>query len=89
MKDLTGKQRLKDFLSTKRYVRTSEILRWGSNGGYSNRADRNARILREEGFLRRLTKTETKEVFGETNELAYEVVTAYKEDNNGQLRIQI
>lgn len=49
-------------------------MRWGSNGGYSNRADRNARILRVEGFLRRMSHDETQNVFGPTDELAYEVV---------------
>lgn len=75
----TDKDRLKSWLlvqkmSQGKYVRTSEIIRWGVIGGYSNRADRNARELREEGFLRRLSSEETKRIWGKTEELGYEVV---------------
>jgi hypothetical protein len=82
MEKLTAKQRLIEWLSTKQYVRTSEIMRWGSNGGYSNRADRNCRELRQEGFLRRLDHEETKRIFGETKEQAYEVVMNLILNNN-------
>lgn len=84
---MTAKDRLKHWLKSKRYVKTSEIIRWGANGGYSNRADRNARILREEGFLRRMTHEETQRIFGKTNELAYEVIlnSQYVTDKAGQM----
>ena len=56
---MTDKDRLKCFLRqhSSGFIKTSEIIKWGSNE-YSNRADRNARELRSEGFLRRLSREE-------------------------------
>lgn len=60
MKLNTGKTRLMAFLRAYpgRFIKTSEIAAWGANGGFSNRAMRNARELRSEGFLRRLSREE-------------------------------
>ena len=77
---MSDKENLKNWLMQFKYVRTSQILAWGTKF-YSNRADRNARVLREEGFLRRLDGEETARVFGETKELGYEVM---KTDPSGQ-----
>jgi len=57
---MNAKDRLKSFLRyhPSRFVKTSDIMKWGSNGGYSNRAARNARELANEGFLRRLSREE-------------------------------
>jgi len=84
---MNAKENLKTWLLTKKYVRTSEIIRWGCNGGFSNRADRNARQLREEGFLRRLSSDEIKALGIETNEGIYEVMGESKHlvaEPNGQ-----
>ncbi len=50
----TAKDRLYDFPKAKGHAKTSEILYWGATAGYSNRAGRNARILAEEGKIRRM-----------------------------------
>lgn len=87
---VSAKDRLKDWLRHQRYVLTSDIIRWGSNIGYSNRAQRNAQQLRADGFLRRLSAEETRKLYGETGEtreLAYEVIGDVPEINiesNGQ-----
>lgn len=74
MKDLllSDKDALWEFLKTRKYVKTSEIIRWGVNN-YSNRSDRNARIFARELRLRRLTKDEVSRLFGRIGEGVYEV----------------
>lgn len=51
------KDLLLDYIKEKHYVRTSEIIRWGSDH-YDNRADRNARQLATEGRIRRVSLSE-------------------------------
>jgi len=70
---MTDKDKLKQRLKSQRYWRTSEIIALSSEL-FSNRCERNARILRGDGFLRRLSKDETFRVWGETRELGYEVM---------------
>ena len=74
MKDLllSDKDALWEFLKTRKYVKTSEIIRWGSQN-YSNRADRNCREFAREGRLRRLTDEEVMRHFGCISEGVYEV----------------
>ncbi len=91
---MTAKDRLKTWLLTKQYVKTSEIACWGAMGGLSNRAMRNARVLANGGFLRRLNRQETQKIFGRTSELAYHVIGEIKEikyvsDKTGQLGLAI
>jgi 5'(3')-deoxyribonucleotidase len=57
----------------KRYIKTSDIIKWGAEH-YSNRADRNARDLRKEGKLRRLTKAEMILSGFDTTEGIYEII---------------
>uniref|UniRef100_A0A6M3L9L4 Uncharacterized protein n=1 Tax=viral metagenome TaxID=1070528 RepID=A0A6M3L9L4_9ZZZZ len=72
-KPLTDKERLWEWLKTKEFVKTSEILFWGCNN-YSNRADRNARLLAQEGKLERLSKDEKILRFGNIGEEVYKVI---------------
>lgn len=69
---LDDKERLWHFLKQRKFVRTSEIIRWGSNNG-SNRADRNARDFAERGLMRRLTEDEVERLYGRIGEGVYEV----------------
>lgn len=71
-KTLTDKDRLWNWLKTKGYVRTSEIIKWGTEN-FSNRADRNARVLAEEGKLVRMDKQKKLRYFGNIREEVYEV----------------
>ena len=62
MKEKTGKERLKDWIlyqtwNGKKYIRTSDIARYGAEN-YSNRAMRDARTLATEGVLRRVPRDE-------------------------------
>lgn len=75
---MNAKENLKSFLSSKKYWRTSEIIKFGADN-FSNRADRNARVLRSEGFLKRLSLEETKKIFGNTKEQGYEVLGNFRE----------
>ena len=75
----TAKDKLKSWLQEQKYqgnkiILTSSILSWGSTH-FSNRAGRDARVLREEGFLRRIPREELLKlgVHG-SKELAYEVL---------------
>ena len=59
---LTKKQELKAFIlrqtwAGKKYIKTSEIAKWGVDN-YSNRAMRNARELAFEDVLKRVPKDE-------------------------------
>ena len=61
MTDLFVKKSKKDFLleyiREKKWVRTSDVIRWGSEH-YDNRACRNARQLAKDGLIRRMSKEE-------------------------------
>lgn len=50
----TSKQQLADFIKEKHIVKTSDVIRWGVKN-YSNRADRNARLLAAEGMIERMS----------------------------------
>lgn len=65
--------RLKEHLKTKRFWKTSEIIKWGAMN-YSNRANRNKQFLAQRGFLRHMTDEETVRIFGNVKEDGYEVM---------------
>ena len=70
---LSDKDRLIEWLKKRRYVRTSEILKWGCEN-FSNRSGRNKQELCQEGFLRRLSEEEKYRLFGRSKESVYEVM---------------
>lgn len=63
----TAKEKLLDFMREKKWAKTSEILAWGL-ANYSNRADRNARQLAQDGCLRRMSGDEKIFRFGKIAE---------------------
>jgi len=70
---LTNKDRLKEFLKKFRYVKTSDVIRFGVQN-HSNRANRDKQDLVQEGFLRRLGLEEKNRLFGLIREDVYEVM---------------
>jgi len=71
--ELTKKEQLFNFIRDKVWVRTSEIIAWGSRN-YYNRAERTARDLATEGKIRRMPEELKKLRFKETREEVWEVV---------------
>lgn len=67
------KEQLLDYIREKHYVRTSEVIRWGS-AHYDNRADRNARLLAEEGRIKRVSDEEKAFRFQPSKEDIWEFV---------------
>lgn len=72
-KELTSKERLWNWLKEQEFVKTSSIIAWGVQN-YSNRADRNARQLAQEGKLIRLTDEEKAFRFQNCREDVYRVI---------------
>jgi len=68
---LSDKDLLCEFMKQKRWARTSEIIRFGSEH-FSNRADRNARQLAREGLIRRMNKQLQDLRFGKIGERVWE-----------------
>lgn len=68
----TAKQKLYDFIRQKRYVRTSEIIRFALDN-FSNRGDRNARQLAREGRIRRMPHNKKIRLFGNIAEDVWEI----------------
>ena len=68
----SAKERLWDWILEQKYIKTSMIIKWGTDN-YSNRADRNARQLAIEhpGVFRRLTDEEKYRHFGLISEDVY------------------
>lgn len=54
---LSKKDQLLVWLQEKKYIPTSDVIRWGSEN-FCNRAERNARQLSGEGKIRRMTSQE-------------------------------
>jgi hypothetical protein len=54
---LPKREQLLLFLRSQEFTKTSDVIRWGSMN-FSNRAERDARQLAEEGLIRRLTDEE-------------------------------
>ena len=72
---MTKKDCLWEFIKEKHYVRSSEIIKWGSDNFY-NCADRVKRTFAEEGKLRMLTDDEKVLRGFKTKEGVYEVINA-------------
>lgn len=70
---MTKKDALWEFIKAKQYVRSSEIIMWGSENFY-NCADRMKRTFVEEGRLRMLTDDEKVFRGFKTKEGVYEVI---------------
>lgn len=68
-----AKTRLLEWLRDRRCAKTSEIILWGTQN-YSNRSDRNARLLATEGYIRRMTEDETNFHYGKIREEAWIVL---------------
>lgn len=69
----TKKEQILDFIREKTWVRTSEIIAFGSRI-YYNRAERTARDLATEGKIRRMPEELKKLRFFNTREDVWEVV---------------
>ena len=67
------KDQLLEYIKEKHYCRTSEVIRWGS-AHFDNRADRNARLLAEEGRIKRISDEEKNFRFAKTAEDIWEFV---------------
>jgi hypothetical protein len=57
IKNRTKKEQILDFIKDRRWARTSDIIEFGTSI-YYNRAERTARDLATEGFIRRATEEE-------------------------------
>lgn len=71
-KDMKGQ--LLNFIKQRKWVRTSEIMRWGLDHFY-NRADRTARDLAKEGKIRRMAEDLKNFRFNNTKEDVWEYVS--------------
>ena len=59
---MTKKQQLLAWIQNHRWMRTSDVIRWGVDN-YFNRAERTMRDLAQEGFVRRATEEEKARMF--------------------------
>lgn len=64
------KAQLLDWIRFHGAVKTHEVLQWGI-ANYSNRAERDARLLAQEGKIRRLTKIEQRDEVGNAKEAVW------------------
>ena len=62
-----NKERLYDFICAKKYAKTSECIRFASNN-FSNRGDRDCRLLAQEGRIKRMDKDMKIRYFGNLKE---------------------
>jgi hypothetical protein len=59
----TMKDQLKDWILSRKWTKSHEVLEWGMKAPhFTTRADRMARLLAEEGFIRRMTDDEKKAI---------------------------
>lgn len=63
----TDSDKLLDFMRVKKWAKTSDIIAWGL-ANYSNRADRNARQLAQDGYLARMPDADKVFRFGNIKE---------------------
>lgn len=61
------KAQLKEYIRACHVVKTSDVIRWGSEN-YSNRAERDARDMAENGQIRRMSAEDKKLRFGDIKE---------------------
>ena len=69
----TSKNLLYGWLKKRGHAKTSEIIQWGCRN-FSNRADRNARQLAEEGLIKRMDKEKKIRYYGNIGEDVWEVI---------------
>lgn len=74
-KPLSKKEQIYDFIRSKGRVRTSDVIKFGLSI-YTNRGDRYARDLAEEGRIWRMRADFKLIVFGKTNEEAWSTYEA-------------
>ena len=73
----TKKDQLFSWLSKQRYIRTSDIIKWGIENYYTS-ADRVARQIATTGTMRRLTKQEKTEGCFDTAQGVYVWLGGFK-----------
>lgn len=61
------KQQLREWILSRRGVRTSEVIAWGQQN-YHNRAERDARDLAKAGLIERMGQEKKAKIFGDTRE---------------------
>ena len=69
----TSKEKLLDFIQLRKIVKTHEVIEWGVRN-FSNRADRDARQLAEEGKIKRMEDSRKRFLFPECREDVWELV---------------
>lgn len=69
----SAKNRLYDFIKQRRYVRSSEVLKWGAEN-FCTVPGRRARELAQEGKIRRMPESKKRFYFGNTKEKVWEIV---------------
>lgn len=74
----TKKEMLLDYIRSKGRVRTSDVIRWGSEN-YFNRALRTAYELATEGLIWRMREDVKMAAFGNTHQRAWSVYEADRE----------
>ena len=67
------KEQIVDFIKQRHYARTSDVIKFGLSI-YTNRGDRYARDLAEEGRIKRLDEWNKKMLFKDTREEIWEWV---------------
>lgn len=72
-KPVTKKEQILWFIRDKKWARTSDVIRFGLSI-YTNRGDRYARDLAEEGLIRRMPEDLKNFRFGHTKEEVWEYV---------------
>lgn len=72
-KEKSKKEQILDFIRKKKWARTSEVIRFGLSI-YTNRGDRYARELAEEGLIKRMDDRLKRLRFGNTREEIWEAI---------------
>lgn len=67
------REQLLNFIKARRYVKTSDVIRWGLEN-FHNRADRDARDFAKEGKIRRMNPEIKERIFGHIKEDVWEIV---------------
>jgi len=69
----SAKDMLYDYIKQKKWVRTSEVIKFASDN-FSNRGDRDARLLASEGKIKRMNEQKKLHLFGPIREDVYEII---------------
>ena len=70
---VSKKEQLYNWMKQKKYIKTSDVALWGTQN-HCNRAMRNARILAEEGKIKRMDEWLKISIYGSTKGQAWVVV---------------